>query len=76
VDFVNDIAVEVRQLPAAGKGSLRKGLSVEEVEQLAGKPTRSTINGQIVTNKYNWQDGILEADFFNGVLVGYRTSSR
>ena len=76
VDFVNDVAVEVRQLPAAGKGTLRKGLSVEEVEQLAGKPIRSRINGQLVTNEYNWQDGVLEADFFNGVLVGYRTSSK
>jgi hypothetical protein len=28
------------------------------------------------SSRYNWQDGILEADFFNGVLVAYRTSSK
>ena len=76
VDFVNDVAVGVRQLPASTGGSLRKGLLVAEVEQLAGKPIASTPNGQMLTNKYNWQDGVLEADFFNGVLVGYRTSSK
>jgi hypothetical protein len=76
VDFVNDVAVGVRQLAAGTGGSLRKGLSVAEVEQLAGKPTATTPNGQMLTNKYNWQDGVLEADFFNGVLVGYRTSSK
>jgi hypothetical protein len=76
VDFVNDIAVDVRQLPAAAKGNLRKGLSIEEVEQLAGKPISSSTKNQMLTNRYHWQDGILEADFFNGVLVAYRTSSR
>jgi hypothetical protein len=76
VDFVNDVAVAIRQLPKAGGGNLHKGMSIEEVEELAGKPTGSIMKNQIVTNKYNWQDGILEADFFNGVLVGYRTSSK
>jgi hypothetical protein len=76
VDFVNDVAVEVRELPASGKGSLHKGMSIEEVEQLAGKPTAAIMKNQITTNKYNWQGGILEADFFNGVLVAYRTSSK
>ena len=60
---------------SSSTAQVRKGMSVEEVEQLAGKPTRSTTNNQVTTNKYNWQGGILEADFFNGVLVGYRTSS-
>jgi hypothetical protein len=76
VDFVNDVAVGIRQLPPSGGQGLRKGLSVAEVEQIAGKPIASVTNNQIVTKKYNWQDGILEADFFNGVLVAYRTSSR
>jgi hypothetical protein len=76
VDFVNDVAVDVRQLSSGGKGSLHKGMAIEEVEQLAGKPTGSITKNQIITNKYNWQDGVLEADFFNGVLVGYRTSSK
>ena len=76
VDFVNDVAVAVRQMPSASGGALRKGLSEAEVEQLAGKPTSSAPNGQMVTKKYNWQEGVLEADFFNGVLVAYRTSSK
>ena len=76
VDFVNDIAVDVRQVPTTGKTSLRKGLSVEEVEQLAGKAIGSITKNQMVTNKYHWEDGVLEADFFNGVLVAYRTSSK
>jgi len=76
VDFVNDVAVDIRQPQTAGKGSLRKGLSLEEVEQLAGKPIGSTRKAEILTNKYNWEDGVLDADFFNGVLVAYRTSSK
>lgn len=69
-------AVDVRQPPAGGNGNLRKGMSMEEVGQLAGKPISSSAKNQLLTNKYHWQDGILEADFFNGVLVGYRTSSK
>ncbi len=70
------VTVTQASYSSAGKGNLRKGLSIEEVEQLAGKPIGSTTNGQILTNKYTWEDGVLEADFFNGVLVGYRTSSK
>jgi hypothetical protein len=76
VDFVNDVAVDVRHTPSASGQGLRKGLSTTEVEQIAGRPLASAMNNQILTNKYNWQDGILEADFFNGVLVGYRTYSK
>jgi hypothetical protein len=76
VDFVNDVAVDVRQLASSTNGSIRKGMSLEELEQVAGKPSSSTLKNQILTNKYDWQDGILEADFYNGVLVGYRTSSK
>jgi hypothetical protein len=76
VDFMNDIAVDVRQLPTAGKGALHKGMTIEEVAQLAGKPIGSARKDQMVTNRYNWEDGVLEADFYNEVLVAYRTSSR
>lgn len=76
VDFVNEVAVDVRQLSASGSGNLRKGMSVEEVEQVAGKPRSSSTKNQVLTNTYNWQDGMLEADFFNGVLVAYRTASK
>nr|AUN36830.1 hypothetical protein [uncultured bacterium] len=61
---------------ASAKGGLHKGMSVDEVDAIAGKPIGSVMKDPIMTRKYNWQDGILEADFFNGVLVAYRTSSR
>ena len=64
--------------PAASANSsqsLHKGMSLEEVEQIAGKPIVSVMKDPIMTRKYKWQGGILEADFFNGVLVAYRTAS-
>ena len=77
VDYVNDVAVDVRK-HAAGASSgaaIRKGMSPQEVEAVAGKPIDTKTNGQVTTHKYRWQDGTLEADFFNGVLVAYRTNS-
>ncbi|HEV7703717.1 MAG TPA: hypothetical protein VGO46_05455 [Gemmatimonadaceae bacterium] len=62
-------------VPAAGAGTIRKGMSTEDVEHLAGKPIGTKTNGQLLTNDYKWQGGSLEADFFNGVLVAYRISS-
>lgn len=76
VDFVKDVAVEVRHLPTGGHGSVRKGLTLEEVEQLAGKPISSSKKDQMLTNRYNWEGGVLEAEFFNEVLVAYRISSK
>jgi hypothetical protein len=76
VDFVNDDAVAVRKISPSGTGALRKGLSEADVEHMAGTPTSSTTKGQMVTKKYNWQDGVLYADFYNGVLVRYRTTSK
>jgi hypothetical protein len=61
---------------AASHGTLHKGLTLEEVEQLAGKPMSSSRKDQMMTNRYRWEDGVLEADFFNDVLVGYRISSK
>jgi hypothetical protein len=68
--------VTVTQASYSSSSTVRKGMSLEEVEQLAGKPTSSKTKDQIITNTYRWQDGTLEADFFNGVLVGYRMSSK
>ena len=60
---------------SAAPGQLRKGMSVEELEEIAGKPVGSSTQNQVTTRKYRWQGGILEADFFEGVMVRYRTSS-
>ena len=75
VDYFNDVAVDVRQKPASAPGSIRKGMSVEELEGVAGKSFETKTNGPVTTNRYHWQDGILEADFVNGVLVAYRIAS-
>ncbi len=76
VDFYNGVAVEVRRRGVAGAATIRKGMLQEEVEGLAGAAIESTINGPVVTKTYHWQDGTLEADFVNGVLVGYRIVAR
>lgn len=55
--------------------TVRKGMSMDDVERIAGKPIGSKTNGQLITNDYKWQGGNLEADYFNGVLVAYRISS-
>ena len=77
VDYVNEVAVDVRKRAAgaAGGATIRKGMSPEDVEAIAGKPIETKATGQLTTNKYKWQDGTLEADFFNGVLVAYRINS-
>ncbi len=77
VDYVNEVAVDVRKRAAgaAAGATIRKGMSPEDVEAIAGKPIETKTNGQLTTHKYKWQDGTLEADFFNGVLVAYRINS-
>ncbi|MBM4188802.1 MAG: hypothetical protein FJ206_15975 [Gemmatimonadetes bacterium] len=73
-DLVNEVVVDVRKR-AAGGATIRKGMSPEEVEAMAGKPIATKTAGQMTTHTYKWQGGTLEADFYNGVLVGYRISS-
>jgi len=75
VDYLNGVAVDVRQRQAAPSTGIRKGMSLDDVERVAGKPIDTKTNGPVTTNKYRWQDGVLEADFVNGVLVGYRIVS-
>ncbi len=68
VDYVNEVAVDVRKRAAgaAAGATVRKGMSPEDVEAIAGKPIETKTNGELTTHKYKWQDGTLEADFFNG----------
>jgi len=75
VDFYNGVAVDIRQRAAASSATIHKGMSLAELEQMAGKPFATTTNGVVTTNTYHWQDGVLEADFVNDVLVAYRISS-
>jgi hypothetical protein len=76
VDFYNDIAVSVKPVVEQPSGALHKGMSKSDVEAIAGAAVSSKVTDQVTTNTYDWHDGTLEADFFNGVLVGYRISSR
>lgn len=77
VDYYNGVAVEVRKRGGSGGGGgIRKGMSLQEVEALAGRPLETSANGPVTTHKYRWQDATLEADFVNGVLVGYRIVAR
>jgi hypothetical protein len=75
VDYYSGVAVDVRQRPAASSATIRKGMGVDEVERIAGRRLDTKRNGSVTTNKYHWQDGVLEADFVNGVLVSYRIVS-
>jgi len=75
VDYFNAVAVDVRQRQAAASTGIRKGMSLDEVERVAGKAFETKSNGSVTTHKYRWQDGVLEADFVNGVLVAYRIVS-
>lgn len=76
VDYFNEIAVAVRSIGSQSAGTLHKGMSQAEVEALAGQAVATKTQDQVVTKTYNWRDGTLEADYFNGILVGYRISSR
>lgn len=75
VDSFNGVVVDVRKRVASPAGSIRKGMVAAEIEAIAGKALSSTLNGPVTTTKYRWQDGVLEADYYNGVLVGYRIIS-
>jgi hypothetical protein len=75
VDYYNGVAVDVRQVAEQSQAAIRKGMGMADVERLAGAPFATSNNGGVMTKKYHWQGGTLEADYVNGVLVGYRISS-
>jgi hypothetical protein len=60
--------------------SLKKGLTLEQVEALLGPPTEtheSSQNGLKITSySFQTKDSNVQADFVNGVLVQYNLSSR
>jgi hypothetical protein len=70
----SSIAASAGSSSSSSMGQLRKGMSMEEVEQVAGTPTSSKMRNNVTTNIYKWQGGVLEADFYAGVLVAYRMS--
>ncbi len=60
--------------------SLKKGLTLEQVEALLGQPTETheSSNDGLKINSYSFvtKDSNVQADFVNGVLVQYNISSR
>jgi hypothetical protein len=65
--------------PASG-GSVRKGMTLAEVEQSLGKPEKTTNRTEgtlrVVTNSYSRGDQTITGEFVEGVLIKYSISSR
>jgi hypothetical protein len=66
--------------PTSTPGSLRKGLSLGEVEAMLGKAERATdrLEGtlKVTTATFTRDDQRIEAEFVEGVLIRYSISSR
>jgi hypothetical protein len=60
--------------------SLKKGMTLEQVEALFGQPTETHDNShggmKMVSYTFQGKDELLKGDFVNGVLVQYTVSSR
>jgi hypothetical protein len=68
--------------PSASRpaNSLKKGLTLAQVEELLGQPTETHQSSQdglkITSYSFQTKDSNVQADFVNGVLVQYNISSR
>ena len=64
----------------AGTGTIRKGMTLAEVEQSLGRPERTTdrMEGalKVVTSIYSRDDQRITAEFVEGVLIRYSIASR
>jgi hypothetical protein len=65
--------------PATGLGELRKGLTMDEVDAMLGRPdsisrrTEGTLT--VSTSTYRTRDRRITAEFVEGVLIRYTISS-
>jgi hypothetical protein len=70
---------EVLPMAAPG-GDIRKGMSVEEVERILGKATKTTSRTEgtlkVVNSTYTRGDELISAEFIGGVLTKYSISSK
>jgi hypothetical protein len=70
---------ELRQ-PAAGLSSIRKGMTMAEVEQSLGKAEKTSNRSEgtlrVVTATFSQGDQVITADFVEGVLIKYSISSK
>lgn len=66
--------------PAAGTGTIRKGMTLAEVEQSLGRAERTTdrMEGalKVVTSTYSRDDQRITAEFVEGVLIRYSIASK
>ena len=66
--------------PRAAASAIRKGMSMTEVEEVLGRPEKTTsrLEGtlKVVTAIYSHEDQHVTADFVEGVLVRYSIASR
>jgi hypothetical protein len=83
-EHVSEAVIPQAAAPASSASrpanSLKKGLTLEQVEDLLGQPTEtheSSNNGLKVTSySFQTKDSNVQADFVNGVLVQYNIASR
>jgi hypothetical protein len=66
--------------PPSTGGSIRKGMTVAEVDQILGKPEKSASRAEgtlrVVTATYSRGDQLIAAEFVEGVLIKYSISSK
>jgi len=78
VDF--PLASALQAAAPAKPGSLRKGMTLAEVEAALGRPDRTTERSEgslkVLTATYSRDDQRITAEFVEGVLIKYSISSR
>jgi len=80
---IRTVPEEMRPAPPRSPGgisALRKGMTVEEVDALLGRPEKITDRTEgglkVVTSIYSRDDQRITADFIDGVLIRYSISSK
>jgi hypothetical protein len=73
-------AQPVLREPGSGTGTIRKGMTMAEVEQQLGRPEKTADRTEgtlrVVTATYARGDQVITADFVEGVLVRYSIASK
>lgn len=73
-------AAPAEAAPSAPSASLKKGMTLAQVEELFGQPVNQQVRDQdglkVTLCTFQSEDATIKADFVNGVLVQYTLSSR
>jgi hypothetical protein len=66
--------------PSPSAGSVRKGMTLADVDATLGKPEKSSnrMEGtlRVVTNTYSRGDQVMTVEFVEGILIKYSISSK